>query len=122
MKHFVLFLGLLLPMHAAFGTAPDCRVTGVAFDASGKPLPGIVRLVDRNTHVTTYRETNDRAEFTFANLPADSSGSRYQIDLLSAPTVVTGTHIPTRSIVGRVPGFVCAAGQTARANIRIQVE
>lgn len=122
MKNPMLYMGILLPMHAAFGAASTCSISGTAYDAAGNPLRGVVRLVDRHTHQAEFRQTDGRAGFTFANLTADSSGGRYQLDVLSPPTVVTGTRIPTRSILGIAPRFVCAAGSTARADVRVQAE
>ena len=62
--------------------------------------------------------TDASAAFVFADL---APGARYRVDLLSEPTVVTGSRLPTRSIVGMSSAFTCMAGSTARTDVRAQV-
>lgn len=119
-----IFISLILfvPAVAAFAAGDLCSVSGTAYDTSGKPLQSVVRLVDRHTSATRFLATDAHAGFAFADLVADESGQRYQIDLLSPPTVVTGSRIPVRSIVGIAPRFACGAGQTAQLDVHAQVE
>ena len=106
----------------AQATSDTCRISGTAYDYSGHPLPtAVVRLIDQQTHQTAYRAADANATFAFADLPEDASGQRYRLDVLSPATVVTGTHIPTRSVVGVAPAFACGAGQSVRADVRVEV-
>jgi hypothetical protein len=99
-----------------------CHITGTAYDYSGRPLPAaVIRLIDRQTQQTAYRAADANAAFAFADLPVDTSGQRYQLDVLSAPVEVTGSHIPTRSVLGIAPAFACSAGQSVRADVRVEV-
>ncbi|MGH8158909.1 MAG: carboxypeptidase regulatory-like domain-containing protein [Rhodanobacter sp.] len=102
---------------------PDtCRITGTAYDYSGRPLPAaVIRLTDQQTQLVVYRATDANAAFAFADLPVDANGQRYRLDVLSAPAEVTGSHIPTRSILGIAPAFACSAGQSVRADVRVAV-
>ena len=86
---------LLVTLALDAQAAPDtCHVTGTAYDYAGLPLPSaVIRLVDRQTRQSVYRETDASAAFAFADLPADSSGQRYQLDVLSRATEVTGSHM-----------------------------
>jgi hypothetical protein len=103
--------------------APDtCLITGTAYDYSGKPLPNaVIRLIDQQTHQTAYRATDMNAMFSFADQLPDASGQRYRLDVLSPPTVVVGTLLPTRSVLGIAPSFVCEAGQSVRADVKVEV-
>ena len=104
---------------AASGT---CQIAGTAFDYTGQPLPtAVVRLVDRQTHQASYRAADANARFEFTDLTADASGERYRLDVLSPATVVTGTHIRTRSVVGIAPTFACSGDQIARVDVRVEV-
>ena len=106
----------------AYASSDTCRVAGTAYDFSGRPLPAaVIRLIDTQSKQTAYRATNDDATFAFADLPADTSGQRYRLDVLSPAIMVTGTHIRTRSVLGIAPDFACGAGQSARADVRVQV-
>ncbi|OOG40608.1 hypothetical protein [Rhodanobacter sp. C05] len=110
---------LALDAQAASDT---CRISGTAYDYTGHPLPtAVIRLIDRQTHQAAYRAADANATFAFADLPMDASGQRYQVDVLSPATVVTGTHIPTRSVLGIAPAFACGAGQSVRADVRVEV-
>lgn len=117
---FLAFLAILaFDAHASNDT---CRISGTAYDYSGHPLPAaLIRLSDRQTKQTTYRAADSKAAFVFDGLPADPSGQRYKLDVLSSPILVTGTHIPTRSVLGIAPMFVCDAGAVARADVKVQV-
>ncbi len=81
----------------------------------------MIRLIDRQTQQTVYREADTNATFEFADLPADASGQRYRLDVLSPAVAVTGTHIRTRSVLGIAPDFACGAGQNALADVRVEV-
>jgi hypothetical protein len=116
---FALLATLALDVQAA----PDtCRITGTVYDYSGHPLPAaVIRLIDRQTQQTTYRAADANAAFAFADSPADASGQRYRLDVLSPAVAETGTHIPSRSVLGIAPAFICNAGQSVRADVKIQV-
>jgi hypothetical protein len=103
--------------------SPDtCRITSTAYDYSGRPLPAaVVRLVDRQTQQAVYRAADSHAAFAFADLPVDADGQRYRLDVLGPPLEVTGSHIPTRSVLGIAPAFACSAGQRVHANVRVEV-
>jgi hypothetical protein len=106
----------------ANASSDTCLITGTAYDYSGKPLPNaVIRLIDQQTHQTAYRATDTNAAFEFADQSPDASGQRYRLDVLSPPTVVVGTHLPTRSVLGIAPSFACEAGQSVRADVRVAV-
>jgi hypothetical protein len=105
------------PIAAAASTS--CSVAGTAYDYHGKPLPtAVVRLVDTRTQQALFRAADAHAGFSFADIAADAD---YRLDVLSTPTRVTGTRIPTRSILGMSDRFVCSAGQLAQQDVRVQV-
>lgn len=113
---------LILSAHASGALADGCRVAGTAYDAAGHPLrSAVVRLLDIDTGQTLFSAADQHAAFSF-DAVAPSDIGRYRIDLLSAPTVVTGTRIPTRSILGMSANFACAAGQVAQQDVRAQVD
>jgi hypothetical protein len=122
MYRFALVLVLSTPAFATLAATDACRVTGTAYDAAGKPLQAVVRLVDQQTLQTEFSTTDAHATFTFSDLSPDASGQRYRLDVLSPPTVVTGTHIATRSVLGIAPGFACNAGESVHADVRVQVD
>lgn len=115
---------LVVLLAAAAGTAhaDGCRVTGTVYDADGRPLrSAVLRLVDLETRQSAFSAADANAGFSFdAVAPADIG--RYRIDVLSAPTTVTGSRIPTRSILGTTPAFACGSGQLARQDVRVQVD
>lgn len=115
--------GLLLLCAAnALASEGACRIAGKAYDFYGKPSPAsVVRLTDAQTHKDIFRMADSNARFEFDNLSADEGGQRYRLDMLSAPEVVTGTHIRTRSIVGMAPTFSCSGNQTARVDVKAEV-
>lgn len=122
MYRFLVFLVFFAPAFTALATDNSCNVSGTAFDTAGNRLNSVVRLVDRHTRTERFSATDAKAGFAFDDLAPDASGQRYRIDVLSAPTVVTGSRIPVRSIVGIAPDFACAAGQTVRRDVRAQVD
>ena len=114
----------LLPILAAIPIAATaantCNISGAAYDYHGKPLPSaVVRLIDTRTQQAEFLSADAQAAFRFTDL---APGASYRLDLISPPTVVTGTHLPTRSILGISPAFACAAGESTRANVRVQVD
>lgn len=119
MTRFALLLVLCAPALAAAAPADACSVSGTAYDFGGRPLRNaVVRLTDVQTQRAAFLVTDVRAGFAFADL---APGSHYRVDLISAPAVVTGTHLPTRSILGMSSAFACMAGNTAHADVRAQV-
>lgn len=119
MIRFALILVLCAPALAAAAPAAACGVSGTAYDFAGRPLrAAVVRLTDTQTLSAAFLVTDASAGFVFADL---APGAHYRVDLLSAPTVVTGSRLPTRSIVGMSPAFACMAGSAARADVRVQV-
>lgn len=118
MIRFALILILCAPALAA--PAHVCSVSGTAYDLAGRPLrDAVVRLTDTRSQSAAFLVTDAQAGFAFADLAPDG---HYRIDLLSAPTVVTGSRLPTRSILGMSPAFACMAGNTAHADVRVQVD
>jgi hypothetical protein len=113
-------LAVILSTQAAAALAAGvCSVSGTAFDADGRPVrDAVVRLTDLQTRQVAYSVADANAAFVFNGLESNGSG-RYRIELISAPTVVTGTKIPTRSIVGTTREFGCISG--ARQDVRAQV-
>jgi len=119
MIRFALILVLCAPALAAAAPADDCGVSGTAYDFAGRPLrAAVVRLTDTQTQRAAFIVTDASAAFVFADL---APGARYRVDLLSEPTVVTGSRLPTRSIVGMSSAFTCMAGSTARTDVRAQI-
>lgn len=110
-------LALVLSTQAAAAVAAGaCSVSGKAFDYDGKPLPaGVVRLLDLQTGHSSFSAVDANAGYTFSGL----GGSSYRIDVLSPPTVVTGTMLPTRSILGMSSEFACSG--MAHQDVRVQV-
>lgn len=120
MYRIALALVLSLPAAAAFG-AGACSVGGKAFHADGRPLHNaVLRLVDLQTQRTAFGAADANADFVFHGLEANGAG-RYRIDVLGPATIVTGTKIPTRSIVGMTRDFSCSAGELAHQDVRAQV-
>ena len=120
MYRFALALVLSTQAAAAFA-AGSCSVAGTAYDADGRPLHrAVVRLTDLQTRQSQFAAADAKATFEFSGVAADDIG-RYRLDVLSSPTVVTGTRIPTRSILGMSPTFACGAGRATRQDVRVQV-
>jgi hypothetical protein len=106
----------------AYAGSDTCHISGTAYDYTGRPLPtAVIRLIDQQTEQTAYRTADANAAFAFADLPVDTSGQRYRLDILSPAIEVTGSHILTRSVLGIAPAFACDAGQSVRADIRVEV-
>lgn len=115
MYRVALVLVLSSPTLALAGA---CNVSGKAFDIGGKPLrDAVVRLTDLQSGQSSFRAANSSADFVFDNAPGTGP---YRIDVISPPTVVTGTKIPTRSILGMTPDFSCGTGM-AHQDVRVQV-
>lgn len=112
-----LAFALIATLPLAAGAA-ECRVSGTTYDLSGKPARGVVRLLDLDSGRTAFAATDAQATFTIDG----SGGSRYRLDLISAPTRVTGSHIPTRSVIGQSATFGCPAGEHARQDVRAEVD
>ena len=120
MKRLCLAIVLSTQALAAVAAGGACSVSGTAFDAWGHPMrDAVVRLTDLQTQHTAFRAADAGATFAFDGLAAADMG-RYRLDVLSPPTVVTGSKIPTRSILGMTNAFACTSGQT-RQDVRAQV-
>lgn len=116
MYRFALALILSMP---ALALADTCSVSGTAYDMHGRPMHGVVRLIDLQTQQAAFTATAANASFSFtAALPGDGP---YRLDLVSEPNRVTGSRIPTRSIVGMSDNFSCR-GALAHQDVRAQVE
>ena len=97
-----------------------CSVTGTAFTSHGKPLQGaVVRLVDLDSQMQAFALTDARANYSIDT--SSISGQRVRVDIISDPTVVTGSHLPTRSILGESDTFACAAG-SSHQDVHIQAD
>lgn len=106
----------------AQASSDTCRITGTAYDYSGRPLPAaVIRLIDRQTREAEYRAVDATAAFAFTDVASDASGQRYRLDVLSPAVVVTGTHIRTRSVLGIAPAFTCVAAQNSRVDVKVEV-
>jgi len=104
-----IILALTLILSADLASAASCSVAGTAYDPAGKPLrDAVVRLYSPQTGHSSYAVTDGSAAF---RLDADGSGDTYRVDLLSHATVVTGSHIPTRSILGMTAEFGCRGSE-----------
>jgi len=115
MYRFALALVLSTQAVAAFAA---CSVSGKAYDFGGKPMrDAVLRLTDLQTGQTAFSAANTNADFTFSSI----DGGPYRIDVLSHPTVVTGSRIPTRSILGQTPEFGCSGAQSAHQDVHVQV-
>ncbi len=115
MYRFALALILSTQAVAAFAA---CSVTGKAYDFGGKPMrDAVLRLTDLQTGQTAFSAADMNADFAFSSV----NGGPYRIDVLSYPTVVTGSRIPTRSILGQTAQFGCSGGQSAHQDVHVQV-
>jgi len=118
MYRFALALVLSTQAVAAFAA---CNVTGKAYDFGGRPMrDAVLRLTDLQTGQTAFRAADMNADFAFSSVDGGNGGP-YRIDVLSHPTVVTGSRIPTRSILGQTAEFGCGGGQSAHQDVRVQV-
>ena len=121
MKRFALALILAAPAVSAFAT-DACSVTGIAYDAAGKPLrTAVVRLVDLQTQHAAFSAADAHATFAFNDIVAADTG-RYRLDVLGSPTKVTGSLIRTRSVVGTSSTFACGTGQLAHQDVHVQAD
>ena len=114
MYRLVLALALATPALTAFAGG-GCNVTGKAYDNQGRPMPNaVVRLFDlQMRRPTAFARVGPDASFAFFGMnPVD-----YRVDLISPPTVVTGSRLPTRSIWGKSDAFACAEGQSAYLDV-----
>lgn len=90
-------IALILLTSSTFAAAQSCSVAGTALDVHGQPQRNaIVRLVNQQTHQISYGYTDEKAAF---QLPAEA-GQNYRLDMLGPAYKVTGSLIPTRSVVG----------------------
>jgi len=116
MYRFALILILSIP---TFAFADTCSVSGTAYDTHGRPTRGVVRLIDLQTQQAALSSTDGNAAYAVnAALAGDGP---YRIDLISEPNRVTGSRIPTRSIVGMSDVFACR-GALAHKDVRAAVE
>lgn len=90
--------------------AQACSVSGTAFTPHGKKMSwAVVRLIDLDApNSAVYTTADENAAFSFNGA---SSGQRMRLDIISPPTVVTGSHVPTRSVMGQSETFSCANSQ-----------
>jgi hypothetical protein len=113
-----LIFALALSASCAVAAAQDCSVAGKAYDAAGRPMrASVVRLINLETRQSTLGATDANADFRVSA----SGGGQYRLDLLSPPTAVTGSHIPTRSVLGVSADFSCRGG-VENQDIRAQVD
>jgi hypothetical protein len=111
-------LALILSTTCAFAIAENCSLQGTAYDVTGKPLRhAVVRLTNQQTHQTNLSATDANAAFQFTGLTSDESGQVYRLDMLGTPITVTGSHIRTRSVVGRVQEFACHPGRSEHQDV-----
>jgi hypothetical protein len=118
MKSAVVMSAIALLAVAASGNA--CSVSGTVYTVKGQPWHGaVVRLVDLDSQAEAFAVADASANYSIdANA---MSGQRMRVDLVSDPTVVTGTHLPSRSIIGQSESFACSAGQS-HEDVRAQVD
>lgn len=120
MKRLCLAIVLSTSACSALAAGGACRVSGTAYDAWGHPMrDAVVRLTDLQTRQASFSAADGSATFAFDGLAAADVG-RYRLDVLSSPTVVTGSKIPTRSILGMTNSFACTSSQT-KQDVRAQV-
>jgi|SRR5450432_2628008 len=111
-------LALVLSASCAFASAQNCGVAGKALGADGKPMhAAVVRLTNLDTRQSNLSATDANADFRVSG----GGGGQYRLDLLSPPTRVTGSLIPTRSVVGMTEGFSCRGGDE-RQDVHAQVD
>jgi hypothetical protein len=100
-------LALVLFGSCAVAAAQDCSVAGKAYDVDGRPLRAtLVRLTNLETRQSSWGATDANADFRVSG----AGGGQYRLDLLSPATAVTGSHIPTRSVLGMTGDFSCRGG------------
>ena len=112
-----LAMALLLSTAAASTGAQACSISGTAREATGQPLPyAALRLTNVQSGAATFVAADANGTFQFDALAGD--GQSYRLDLLSSATEVTGSHLRTRSVMGRAADFACRDGQPARVDVR----
>ena len=114
MYRLVLALALATPALTAFASS-GCNVTGKAYDNQGRPMQNaVVRLFDLQTRrPSAFASVGPDASFAFYGL----NSVDYRVDLISPPTVVTGSRLPRRSIWGKSDTFACTDGQSANLDV-----
>lgn len=121
MNRLVFALLLATPALNALAATDACKVTGTVYDAGGRPLrAAVVRLVDLDARQIAFSAADAHAMFAFDGVPTSTGG--YRLDVLSTPATVTGSHIATRSVLGRSPTFACGAGQPAHQDVHVQID
>ena len=102
-----LLFASVLSASCACATAQECSVAGKAYDFDGRPLRAtLVRLTNLETRQSSLSATDANAEFRVNG----AGGGQYRLDLLSPATAVTGSHIPTRAVLGMTTDFSCRGG------------
>jgi hypothetical protein len=110
-------LALVLSAACASVAAQDCSVAGKAYDLAGRPMRAtLVRLTNLETRQSSVGATDANADFRVSG----AGGGQYRLDLLSPATAVTGSHIPTRSVLGVTCDFSCSGG-SEHQDVRAQV-
>jgi hypothetical protein len=111
-------LALILSTCCAFAAAQDCSVAGKALGTNGKPMhAAVVRLTNLDTRHSSISAADANADFRVSS----GGGGQYRLDLLSPPTRVTGSLIPTSSVIGSTTDFSCSGG-SERQDVRAQVD
>jgi hypothetical protein len=112
-----LVLALVLFGSCAVAAAQDCSVAGKAYDFDGRPLRAtLVRLTNLETRQISLGATDANAEFRVSG----AGGGQYRLALLSPAIAVTGSHIPTRAVLGMTTDFSCRGGPEHQ-DVRAQV-
>ena len=121
MVRFALMLILATEAAGALAAGSACTIGGSALTLDGRPMPNaVVRLTDLQTGRTAFATVDAHSAYEFVGIESADAG-RYRVDILSAPTIVTGSKIPTRSILGMSETFSCGAGLATRQDVRVQV-
>jgi len=114
-----LISAIALSAGCSLAMAQGCSVSGTAYDLAGKPQhDAIVRLTNQQTRRMQFSATDANATYRFTDVAADAGGAALRLEILGPPTVVTGSLIPTRSIVGTTPDFACRPGQAEHQDVR----
>lgn len=113
-----LVFAVILAAAPLAAVAAECRVSGTVYNADGKPMRAVVRLINVDSGRAVFGTTDARAAFS---LGASGSGD-FRLDLISAPTLVTGSHLRTRSILGQSPRFACRRDAAVQQDVREQAE
>jgi hypothetical protein len=113
-----LVFAAILAVSPLVAVAADCRVSGTAYNIIGKPMRAVVRLTNVDSGRSVFGATDAKAAFSL-----DASGNgNFRLDLISAPTRVTGSHLRTRSILGQSPRFSCGRDVVVQQDVREQAE